>query len=203
MALYSNIGVLLSGGREPVLGLLTLYVLLAVLGCVVLYLTSRKGFQQTGSEILQAETSAWLVNAVISGSIGVAFRVTMLLEATPLGWIDRYIDQVLVIILSVLFIKDPLMLIKSGFKELLLAAPQKQYVKPFQEKLLPLKGQLQARDMTLEIIKTGRRMWLTVRLDPVGDEIKMDDFMAVKTKLSEAARQVYANTQTEVLLERN
>jgi len=57
--------------------------------------------------------------------------------------------------------------------------------------------------MTLEIIKTGRRMWLTVRLDPVGDEIKMDDFMAVKTKLSEAARQVYANTQTEVLLERN
>ena len=60
MALYSNIGVLLSGGREPVLGRLTIYVALAVAGCVILYLISRKGFKQTGSEILQAEMQGWL-----------------------------------------------------------------------------------------------------------------------------------------------
>jgi len=203
MALYSNIEVLLSGGREPLLGLLTIYVALAVLGCVVIYLISRKGFKQTGSEILQAETNAWLVNAVISGGIGVAFGITMLLKGTPLGWIDRYVDQVLVIILSFVFIKDPLVLMKNGIKELLLAAPQNQYVKPFEEKLLPLKDQLHARAMAIEVIKTGRRLWLTVRLDPRDDEIKVDDFMQVKEKLSQLARDVYENTQTEVLLERN
>ncbi len=203
MALYSNIGVLLSGGREPVLGLLTIYVAVAVLGCVVLYLISRKGFKQTGSEILQAETKAWLVNAVISGSIGIAFGATMLLQGSSLGWIDRYIDQILVIVLSLLFIKDPLVLMKSGIKELLLAAPQGQYVKPFQEKLLPLKDQLHARALDLDIIKTGRRLWLTVRLDPRNDEIKIDDFMKAKAKISKLAREVYENTQTEVILERN
>ena len=203
MALYANIGVLLSGGREPVLGLLTIYVAVAVLGCVVLYLISRKGFKQTGSEILQAETKAWLVNAVISGSIGIAFGATMLLQGSSLGWIDRYIDQILVIVLSLLFIKDPLVLMKSGIKELLLAAPQVQVVKPFQEKLLPLKDQLHARALDLDIIKTGRRLWLTVRLDPLNDEIKIDDFMKAKAKLSKLAREVYENTQTEVILERN
>ena len=202
MALYSNIGVLLSGGREPVLGLLTIYVALAVLGCVVLFLICRKGFKQTGSEILQAETRAWLVNAVISGAIGVAFGITMLLKSTPLGWIDRYIDQILVIILSLVFIKDPLVLIKSGVKELLLAAPQEQYVKPFEEKLLPLKEQLSARALAVEIIKTGRRFWLTVRFDPKDDEIRVNDFMQVKAKLSQIAREVYENTDTEVILER-
>jgi predicted Co/Zn/Cd cation transporter (cation efflux family) len=202
MALYSNIGVLLSGGREPVLGLLTIYVALAVLGCVVLYLTSRRGFKQTGSEILQAETQAWLINAIVSGAIGVAFGITMLLKGTPLGWIDRYIDQILVIVLSFVFIKDPLVLMKNGIKELLLAAPQDQYVKPFQEKLLPLKDQLHARAMAVEIIKTGRRLWLTIRFDPRDDEIRVDDFIKVKATLSEAAREVYENTQTEVLLER-
>ena len=203
MALYSNIGVLLSGGREPVLGLLTIYVALAVVGCGVLYLTSRRGFKQTGSEILQAETQSWLVNAVVSGAIGVAFGITMLLEGTALGWIDRYIDQILVIILSLIFIKDPLVLMRSGIKELLLAAPQAQYVNPFQEKLLPLKDDLHARAMAIEIIKTGRRLWLTVRLDPRDDVIRVDDFMKVKATISEAAREVYDNTQTEVLLERN
>jgi len=203
MALYSNIGVLLSGGREPVLGLLTIYVALAVLGCVVLYLICRRGYKQTGSEILQAETQAWLVNAVISGAIGVAFGITMLLKGTPLGFIDRYIDQILVIVLSIIFFKDPLVLMKSGIKELLLAAPQDSYIKPFQEKLLPLKDQLHARAMAVEIIKTGRRLWLTVRLDPRGDEIKIKDFMEVKAKISSAACEVYGNTQTEVILERN
>jgi predicted Co/Zn/Cd cation transporter (cation efflux family) len=203
MALYSNIGVLLSGGREPVLGLLTIYVALAVLGCVILYLISRKGFKRTGSEILQAETNAWLVNAVISGAIGIAFGITMLLKGTPLGWIDRYIDQILVIILSFIFVKDPMVLMKNGIKELLLAAPQEQYVIPFQEKMLPLKDQLRARDMALEIVKTGRRLWLTVRLDPQDDEIRIDDFMKIKARLSQVAREVYENTQTEVLLARN
>ena len=91
---------------------------------------------------------------------------------------------------------------KSGIKELLLAAPQDQYVKPFQEKLLPLKDQLHARAMDVEIIKTGRRLWLTIRFDPRDDDIRVYDFMQVKSTLSKAAREVYENTQTDVLLER-
>ncbi len=203
MALYSSIGVLLSGGREPVLGLLTIYVALAVLGCLVLFIICRKGFKQTGSEILKAETQAWLVNAVMSGAIGIAFGITMLLQGTPLGWIDRYIDQILVIVLSFFVIKDPLVLIKGGIKELLLAAPQEHYVKPFEEKLLPLKDQLHARSLAVEIIKTGRRLWLTVRLDPMDDVIRVNDFMQTKAQLSKIAREVYQNTDTEVILERN
>ncbi len=203
MALYSNIGVLLSGGREPVLGLLTIYVVVAVLGCVILYFICKKGLRQTGSEILLAETKAWLVNAVISGAIGIAFGITMLLKGTPLGFIDRYIDQILVIVLSLIFIKDPLVLMKSGIKELLLAAPRDSLIEPFQKKLLPLKDQLQARSMAIELIKTGRRLWLTVRLDPPGDQIGVDEFMEFKATISQAAREVYENTQTEVILERN
>jgi len=57
--------------------------------------------------------------------------------------------------------------------------------------------------MAVEIIKTGRRLWLTVKFDPRDDEIKVDDFMKVKATLSKAAREVYENTETEVLLERN
>ena len=93
------------------------------------------------------------------------------------------------------------MLMKSGIKELLLAAPRDSLIKPFQEKLLPIKDQLHV-DMAIELIKTGRRLWLTVRLDPPGDQIGVDELMEFKAKISQAAREVYENTQTEVILER-
>jgi len=202
MALYSNIEVLLSGGREPALGLMTIYVVFAVAGCIVLYTITRGSRKKTQSDILEAETQAWLVNGVISGAIGLAFGVVMLLEGTAWGWIDRYIDQVLVIILSVLVIKDPLVLMKNGLKELLLAAPQRDFARPFEDKILPLTEQLGANKLALEILKTGRRIWVTVRLDPKNQTINMDDFMKVKERLSAVACDVYQNSQTEVILER-
>jgi len=202
MALYANIDVLLSGGREPALGLMTIYVAVAVLGCTVLYVLTRLSFKKTGSEILAAETQAWLVNAVISGAIGVAFVVVMLIQGTAWGWVDRYADQVLVIILSILFIKDPLVLMKNGLKELLLAAPQRDYAARFEDKILPLKEQLGADKLALEILKTGRRIWVTVRMEPKEKTINVDEFMQVKTRLSKVASSVYPNSQTEVMLER-
>jgi len=203
MALYSNIRTLVSGGREPEMGLMTVYVVLAVLGCLVLYFITKRGFKKTGSDILQAETKSWLINTVVSGGIGVAFGVTMLIQSTPFGWIDRYVDQILVIIFSILFIKDPILLMKNGLKELLLASPERAFAAPFEEKILPLKDQLGANNLALEILKTGRRMWVTVRMDPKEDTINVDEFMNIREKLSTIAQEVYENTQTDVILERS
>ena len=202
MALYSSIDVLLSGGREPALGLMTVYVILAVMGCIVIYIITRRGLKKTNSDILLAESQAWLVNAVISGSIGAAFGIVMLLQGTAWGWVDRYIDQVLVIALSLVVIKDPLVLMKNGLKELLLAAPRREFNAPFENKILPLKEQLGARKLALEIIKTGRRVWVTVKIDPRENTIDVDEFMKIKNQLGEIACSIHPNSQTEVLLER-
>jgi predicted Co/Zn/Cd cation transporter (cation efflux family) len=202
MALYSNIQVLLSGGREPALGLMTVYVAIAVIGCLVLYGVTKKSSKQTGSEILEAETKAWFINAVITGIIGVAFAATLVLRNTALGWIDRYIDQVLVIIFSLIFIKDPLLLMKNGIKELLLAAPQDEYTEPYEKKILPLKEQFGLNSMALEIIKTGRRIWLTVFVDPNSATVNIDEFMQMKSSIESMAKEVYENTQTEIILKR-
>jgi cation diffusion facilitator family transporter len=202
MALYSAIKKLVTGGGEPALGLMTVYVVLAVLGCLVLYILARRGFKKTGSEILEAEKQSWFINMVVSAAIGVAFGVTMLLQQTSLGWIAKYVDQILVIIFSIVFFKDPIILMKNGLKELLLAAPQREYAAPFEDKILPLKDELGAKKLSIEIIKTGRRIWLTVKVDPKEKTINVDEFVKVREKISAIAQKVYENTQTEVILER-
>ncbi len=45
-------------------------------------------------------------------------------------------------------------------------------------------------------------MWVTLRIEPSEDTIRMEDFVAVKEHLSGLAREVYANTHTEVILDR-
>jgi len=202
MALYSAIKKLVTGGGEPALGLMTVYVVLAVLGCLVLYILARRGFKKTGSEILEAEKQSWFINMVVSAAIGIAFGVTMLLQQTSFGWIAKYVDQILVIIFSIVFFKDPIILMKNGLKELLLAAPQREYAAPFEDKILPLKDELGAKKLSLEILKTGRRMWVTVKIDPKEATIDVDEFMKVRQRLKEIAQKVYENTDTEVILER-
>ena len=167
MALYDNITLLLSGGQEPALGLLTLYVSLAVVGCFAVYGVLRKSLKKADSDLLRAE--AWLLNGAVTGAIGIAFVIVLLIQDTAWGWTTRYADQVLVIGMSLLFIKEPLILMRNGLKELLLAAPQKTFSQPFIDRFLPLKEELGARHLSLEILKTGRRMWVTVFMDPAED----------------------------------
>jgi hypothetical protein len=45
-------------------------------------------------------------------------------------------------------------------------------------------------------------MWVTVKIDPQEDTVSVGEFMETKRKLSEIAREVYENTDTEVVLER-
>lgn len=67
---------------------------------------------------------------------------------------------------------------------------------------MPLKEQLGAGHLSLEVLKTGRRMWVTVFMGPVKDTLQMDEFLALKTKLQDIFREVNPNTQTKLILER-
>ena len=201
MAVAMNVMVLLAGGREPKLGLMTIYVGIAVIGCIILTLITRKAFKQTGLDILKAETNAWMVNAAISSAIGVAFLVTIFLQGTSLGWIDRYMDQILVIVLGMFALRDPAVLIRDGFRELMLAAPADRYVKPLEEKLLPLKEELDLKDIAIEVLKTGRRMWVTIRACPLERHLDLDAFMETRRELKALVLTVYENSDTEIILD--
>ena len=45
-------------------------------------------------------------------------------------------------------------------------------------------------------------MWLTIKWDPKEETINVNEFMKVKEELNKIAREVYDNTQTDVLIER-
>ena len=62
------------------------------------------------------------------------------------------LDQVLVLVLGVFALKDPAGLIRDGFRELMLAAPPDVYVKPLEEKILPMKEELDLEEIKIEAL---------------------------------------------------
>jgi predicted Co/Zn/Cd cation transporter (cation efflux family) len=116
-------------------------------------------------------------------------------------WWGRFFWQILVILLSLAFIKDPFVFMKNGLRELVLAAPQQENTTPFENKILPLKDQLGAKEFDLEIMKTGRRMWVTVRITPSDDTIQIPELKKARDRVSETAKEIYEDTQVELILE--
>jgi hypothetical protein len=85
----------------------------------------------------------------------------------------------------------------------LLAAPREAFSQPFVDRIMPLKEELGARHLSLEILKTGRRIWVTVFMDPVQNTLQMEAFMELKARVQAIARDIHPNAQTEVILERS
>lgn len=202
ISVTANVKKILSGGGEPKLGIMTIYVVIAVFACLAIYLIFRKSYKQIETELLFAEKQSWLLNTIISGSIGVAFLIAIFLQGTSLGWINRYLDQILVIIFSLIFIREPFNLVKDGLREFLLGSPKKEISQPFIDKLNLLKNNKEIKEFQVFLLKTGRRIWINVIIEPTKNSIKMEELLELKNELSVAMQEVYPNTFTQVTIDK-
>ncbi|MFC5080079.1 Zinc transporter ZitB [Vibrio thalassae] len=202
-AVGSNLPVILAGGREPALGLMAIYVFPAVALCALLYWVCHLGHKQSHSDILKAEKNAWLINGIISGAIGVALILVILIQGTSFGWVARYIDQILVVLFSLAFISDPIKLIKNGMRELTLAMPPIEHTKPIYQGLKGL-----ARDYDIEIVdifisKLGRKTWVSVYVDPKRESMTFKSYERFVDDLRSKVDKPYAMTEVDVILKRS
>ncbi len=113
-ALFGAVATLLDGGSEIVVGGAVIYALIASIGCAAIVLFMKRMAKQTASPIIEVEVKNWTIDGVISGIVALSFFVVMLREGTPADPYLRYIDQVLVILMSVCFLFIPLA--SSGVK---------------------------------------------------------------------------------------
>ncbi|MGY5450769.1 cation transporter [Agarivorans sp. MS3-6] len=198
-ALSANLQTLLAGGREPQIGMMLIYVVPAVAGCLLAWYLCFLSNQRQPSNLLLAEQQGWLINSVISGAIGVALLIVMLIQDSSFGWVARYVDQILVIVFSIIFLKDPYLLVRNGFKELLLSAPDAEHTVPFKKALSqqPLLAGFSLGEVL--VMKTGRRFWVTIELVCQQPQLAVADMVAQRKQLRAIANQYYDNNYSEIV----
>ena len=122
MCLYSLIGAIqdiVNGGNSVEYGSALIYSIVSVVGCGGVYIFMKKKGEKISSEMVKVEASQWLMDTLLSIGVLVGFVIAMILRNTRFAWLNVYIDPMMVIMVSVVFIKMPIQSFINSFKEIL------------------------------------------------------------------------------------
>ncbi len=122
MCIYSLTGSikdLINGGNEVQYGYALIYALISTLGCGIAYFFLKKKGKAINSSLINIESSQWLMDALLSMGVLVGFLIANIIKHTEFIWFNRYLDPLMVIICSSVFIKMPIKSFGDVLKELL------------------------------------------------------------------------------------
>lgn len=160
-------------------GVILIYTVINVSLCFILSRIHRKNYLKTNgrSELLKAEESAAMVDCMISLGAGIALVGVIFIRGTFLEGIIPIADSIVVIVLSLLLIKEPVKLFKGSLEELLGKSIGRRFEEEAMAHLKLAVNLKRYHLIDLKIIRVGRHhhvYTLLKPLDPVGAE-EMDE----------------------------
>ncbi|MGR5061451.1 cation transporter [Photobacterium sp. DNB22_13_2] len=114
----SAILAILDGGRDIDAGLALIFGVINVAGCLATYLVMKKYGEESGSNLVVAESKQWMMDTVISGAVMIGFILALLMKHIGLEAYSVYADPVMVVVASVYFVIVPLKMMLGALKEL-------------------------------------------------------------------------------------
>lgn len=196
----SNIILLMSGGNDLKLGVIVIYICIALVGNILTYLYMRTKNKYADSPLLQIETENWMINTVITASIALSFIIVFIFKDGFLSPYVKYVDQVIVIAVGVLTIGVPLKAMSAGTRELLLTGPDEKFQTEIENLIDDVLLESAAVRRKVFVLKTGRKRWITLYLTPSIDLVPIVYSDQLKQQLTQTLSQSYGVVDVEIIL---
>lgn len=201
--IVNNVIILMNGGSELNLGMVLIYLSVALVGNIIVYALVRRKSARAGSPILSIEKENWKVNTLITASIAVAILIGYLFQNTFLREFIKYVDQVIVILVALISISVPFKAIKEGLGDLLLFAPAEEMrnkARSLVEKQMTSFKSVTMNNMLM--VKTGRKIWLSLFIYSRETNIATDLPDQIKAKVTSAMDQEFPDINVDVIVSR-
>lgn len=137
MCIYSLVGALreiFRGGSMVRYDHALSYALISTLGCFLIYLFLKIRGREIKSSLVNIESSQWLMDAFLSLGVLGGFLIGNILKSTEFFWINKYLDQIMVIVCSIAFLKMPIKSFIFSLKEIFSFRKEEFLKKSFIEK---------------------------------------------------------------------
>ena len=134
------------------------------------------------SPLITMELQGWQIDSVISLGMAFAFLLPLMI---PFAWFDRvtpYLDQIITILLSVIMIQTPVRTVITGIRDLMLIPPEEETI-----------------DLYYDIVRTGRKLWISVYITFDKDIVSLSKFKHLQDKCIKALAQKYPDFYFELL----
>ncbi len=123
VSLAQGVQGLLSGGNELVFEKTLYYAVPVTLLCGAMWIYESWVASRINSELVRVDSKEWLVDAILSSTLTMGFVIGIYLQATMYSDYTRYVDSLLVILLSTVAVIIPLRVLRKNIREVLLVAP--------------------------------------------------------------------------------
>ncbi|SDO45123.1 cation diffusion facilitator family transporter [Alkalicoccus daliensis] len=177
---------LFQGGRDFQVGPAFLYAAVSMAACLGVYVYLRKK-SHTGSSLVRAEANQWMMDSLVSVGVFIGFLGALVLQRFGYQGIVPYIDPVMVMLVSLYFLKFPLKEMKNAWKEVLEMAPEDNVRERVQEKVAEIEKQHKIEESFIRISRVGRTIWVEIDLvagsDPSLESLSVQD--NVREKIAE------------------
>ena len=156
-ALVGGVGDILGGGRDVDVGWAVAYGLVATLGGLAVSLVLRRR-GAGGSDLVRAEAAEWWGDTLLSLGVLAGFLVAFALDAAGRADLARYVDPVMVVIVSAAFLPVPARLVAGGFREVLTMSPPPELLARIQEIVDAVQAENGFAESFLRASKVGGRL---------------------------------------------
>ncbi len=122
-AFLSSVAAILQGGYVPDFGLALAYAAIVALICLGMWWWMRGQAERIDSGLVRLDVTAWLMSALITSALFLAFAAAALIEGTALAPLLPLVDPAILAVLSLLLLPMPLREARSAFLEIFEVVP--------------------------------------------------------------------------------
>jgi cation diffusion facilitator family transporter len=119
----SAVGSILEGGQTVELGWALGYSLFMTLACFGMYFYEKRTNRAANSEFLHLDAQSWLMSALATAALVVAFTFAWALGSTPHAYLAPYVDPAVLGLLSLAMLAMPIRTVRTALSEILLMTP--------------------------------------------------------------------------------
>ncbi|MGO5052140.1 cation transporter [Lachnospiraceae bacterium LCP25S3_G4] len=197
--IFTNIEIVLQGGRKIAFSQIAYFELFAcILGLIIILLLKRMN-QKMNSPIVAMEIQEWRIDVVASIGMAIAFFLPIFFSDGPFARFIPYFDQLIAIALSIFMLPTPIRAIISGLRDLFLVAPEEETVEQIKSIITPILDAYGYKKLHFDIIRTGRKLWISVYITFEKDEISISRFAIVQEFVIQALLKEYSDFYFELL----
>lgn len=199
--IFNNIHILFSGGKNIQFDTVAWFECFAcVLGIMVTLYLRRKN-RYMNSPLIEVEMEGWKMDSILSLGMTIAFLIPVMVPLEGVQKAAPYLDSFLTIVLSMIMLPIPVRTVFTGIRDLLLISPEEETISEIKNVVEPIIKKSNCTDIYYEIVRTGRKLWISAYITLNKDELSVRKFKILQTRCIVELAKIYSDFYFELLPE--
>ena len=193
--LIDAVKIISNGGNTIEIGLAIVYSIISVIGCGAITLYMKKKEKKLSSELIKAESNQWFMDTALSGAVLIGFLIAIVISKTRFNFLSLYIDPVMTLVVSIVFVTLPIKTFIESFKEIISVKADDEINEDIYVLVKEIEEEYRFEESIARVSKIGRQ--LRIEIDFVynkNSKLKtLDQMDSVREEINDAIKHIKYN----------